>query len=71
MWAFGPLLERLFGHRIEVEEAEWRPGDQRVYVSDIDKARRELDWQPRVGVEEGISRLVGWVRDHRELFDDG
>ena len=35
------------------------------------KAKRELDWEPRVGVEEGISRLVGWVRDHRELFGAG
>ena len=68
---FGPLLERSFGRPIDVRVADWRPGDQRVYVSDIDKAKRELDWEPRVGVEEGISRLVGWVRDHRELFGAG
>jgi CDP-paratose 2-epimerase len=68
---FGPLLERQLGRPIETRIADWRPGDQRVYVSDIDKAKRELGWEPRIGVEEGISRLVGWVSDHRELFGAG
>ncbi len=62
VWAeFGPLLERLVGHPIPVSYGDWRPGDQRVYVSDIRKARRELGWEPRVGVEEGIRRLYEWV----------
>jgi CDP-paratose 2-epimerase len=65
---FGPLLERLLGREIPVARADWRPGDQRIYVSDIAKAKRDLGWEPRVGVEEGIGRLVDWVRDNRELF---
>jgi CDP-paratose 2-epimerase len=47
----------------------WRPGDQRIYVSDIRKAGRELDWQPKVDVEEGIRRLYGWIVEHLELFE--
>lgn len=62
VWAeFGPLLERLVGHPLPVSYGDWRPGDQRVYISDIRKARRELGWAPRVGVEEGIRRLYEWV----------
>jgi CDP-paratose 2-epimerase len=60
---FGPLLERHVGHPIEVARAGWRPGDQRIYVSDISKARRLLGWTPRIGVEEGVAHLVAWVRD--------
>ena len=29
----------------------------------IDKARRVLGWEPRVGVEEGLGRTVGWLRE--------
>ncbi len=65
---FGPLLERLLGRAIQVQWAHWRPGDQRIYVSDIRKAARDLDWQPRVGVEEGITQLYKWVVENRELF---
>ncbi len=66
---FGPLLESLVGREIPVRRGEWRPGDQRIYVSDVRKARRELDWSPRVEVEEGVRRLYEWVLAHRELFD--
>jgi len=34
--------------RIEVQYCEWRAGDQPVYVSEIRKARRELDGTPWV-----------------------
>ena len=61
-------LERLLGQPIPVSFAEWRPGDQNIYVSDICKARRDMDWFPRVGVEEGIQHLWTWVVNNRNLF---
>ncbi len=69
IWSeFGPLLEKLLGHPITVGYDDWRPGDQPVYVSDIAKAERELGWQPLVGVEEGISRLLQWVQSNQQMF---
>lgn len=71
VWAdFGPLLERLLGRTIPVTYAAWRPGDQRVYISDIRKARRLLDWAPQVNPEEGVRRMIQWIREHRALFKD-
>jgi len=46
----------------------WRPGDQRVYVSDIRHARAVLGWEPRVNVKEGLDSLYNWVRENRELL---
>jgi CDP-paratose 2-epimerase len=70
IWAeFGPILAELMGRPVPVTFAEWRPGDQRVYVSDIRKAGRELNWKPQVSVREGITRLFEWIRDNQELFD--
>jgi len=66
---FQPLLEKLLGHAIPVSRGDWRPGDQRIYVSDIRKAARELDWQPKVDVETGITRLFTWVSDNKALFE--
>jgi CDP-paratose 2-epimerase len=65
---FGPLLSDLLGRTIEVSFGDWRPGDQKVYVSDISKAQHDFDWEPRVGVREGVERLLGWVRENSELF---
>lgn len=65
---FGPMLEELVGHPIEVARGDWRPGDQKVFVADIRKAARELGWEPQVNVKEGIRKLFEWVRENRDLF---
>ena len=61
-------LERAFGRPFDVPYGPWRPGDQRVFVADVAKARRLLDWAPKVGIREGIDQLLGWVRANRPLF---
>lgn len=69
VWAeFGPILERLLGRKVDVARADWRPGDQRVFYADTSKARRELDWEPKIDLEEGIERLFEWVKANRDLF---
>lgn len=57
------LLEARLGRPVRYELAEWRTGDQRVYVSDISKARRDFGWQPRTSKEEGFAKLLQWVAE--------
>jgi len=54
-------LERLVGHPIPVSFHDWRPGDQRIYVSSTKKAGREFGWQPQVDKLEGVRRLLDWL----------
>ena len=65
---FGPILEKLLGNKIKVARADWRPGDQRVFYADFRKAKRELGWEPKIDLEEGIESLFNWVKENRELF---
>jgi CDP-paratose 2-epimerase len=58
-----PNLEELFQKRIPVSYAPWRPGDQRIYISDIRRGADELGWQPRTALPEALSRLRGWVKE--------
>lgn len=62
------LLERRLGRRLAVKYDDWRPGDQRVYVSDTGKLGRLLGWRPCTGVEAGLGRLLAWVGQHRDMF---
>jgi CDP-paratose 2-epimerase len=65
---FGPMLSELLGREVLIGRGDWRPGDQRIYVSDIRKAQSRLDWSPKVGPAEGVRRLFEWVTANRELF---
>jgi len=56
------LLEKLTGKRSKITFSSWRPSDQKVYISNIDKAKRVLNWEPKVGVEEGVGKLVEWAK---------
>ena len=69
VWAeLEELLTQGLGREIPVQFGDWRPGDQPVYVIDIGKAGRDLNWVPRVSVEEGVDRLWTWVMEHQDLF---
>lgn len=55
-------LEHKIGLKIDLRFDEWRPGDQRVYVSDVTLAGKQLGWKPSVPVDEGLQRLLDWTR---------
>jgi CDP-paratose 2-epimerase len=69
IWSeFGPMLEEMLGRQIQVKWDDWRPGDQRVFVSDIRKAEKEFGWKPQISVQEGVRKLYDWVVANQELF---
>ena len=41
--------------------ADWRPGDQLYYVSDLGRVEEKLGWRPRLGLETGLRDLVAWA----------
>jgi len=61
-------LEELLGKKIPVSYADWRPGDQKVFIADVRKAKRMLGWEPAIGPDEGVERLLRWVQDNRDLL---
>jgi CDP-paratose 2-epimerase len=61
VWAeFEEFLTELAGQKIEVNFADWRPGDQLCYVSDIRKVAERLGWRPTTDKTTGIRQLWGW-----------
>lgn len=64
------LLERITGTRTRIAHADWRPSDQKVYVSDIRKITHDLGWAPKVGVEEGVRKMVAWIDGHLKAVEE-
>jgi CDP-paratose 2-epimerase len=65
----GPMLAALLGREVEVDYADWRPGDQHIFVADIRKAEEALGWRPKTSKEEGVRRLYEWVAANKPLFN--
>lgn len=56
---------REFGHKpSEILYENWRPGDQRIYISDISLAERILGWNPKIGIRKGSEKLFNWIEDN-------
>lgn len=63
---FFNLLKNQEGMTLRSSSADWRPGDQPIFVSDNTKMKKDLDWEPQVNVSMGIARLMAWLKENRD-----
>lgn len=56
-------LNKLTGKKMKLKFGQARQGDQKVYISNISKARRDFEWAPIVGVDEGVKKLYFWLKE--------
>ena len=68
------LLELLYSLRIKLNKniqynfSEWRPGDQKIYVSDIKKIKNDINWEPKFNVDTGLNIMLDWIIKNKEIF---
>ena len=63
------MLNRRKGCKLECSFEAWRPGDQPVFISNLARAKADFGWQPKVGIEEGIERLMDWIKGNDVLLE--
>jgi len=61
-------LEILTGKRPKVNFSDWRPSDQKVYITDTSKLEKTLDWKIKTPVKEGLKKLADWVKANESYF---
>jgi len=61
---------RVTGRTIEVDEQERRPGDPPQLVAANARAREELGWAPRRGLDQMIADAWAWHQAHPHGYDD-
>ena len=62
-------LNQILGTAIKSIHEPARAGDVRHSVADVSKARKLIDYAPRVSFEEGLQRVLDWYRLQKEGGD--
>lgn len=57
-------INKLAGSTSEVVFEELPIDDPRKRCPDISSAKRLLDWEPTIELEDGLTRTIAWVREH-------
>lgn len=61
------LLESQLGHGTEITvEDSLRKGDLPIYFTDNRKGAQQLDWQPRVSLQQGFDKILRWIRANED-----
>lgn len=66
---FITFLEAQLGQKIPLKFGDWRPGDQKVYISDIRKAQEKLGWTPKVDLAQGYAHMAEWIKANRAILE--
>ena len=53
-------------YRTQISFVRDRPGHDRRYAMNIEKAKRTLGWQPRESFESGIRKTILWYLEHAQ-----
>lgn len=59
------LLEKKLGKKAKIEHLPMHPADALGNWADVTKAHRVLGWEPKVSLDDGITRMVDWYLSER------
>jgi UDP-glucuronate 4-epimerase len=60
------LIEEHLGKKARIRQLDFQKTDMMATWADVGKAKRLLDWEPKVPLAEGIRRTVEWYTANRE-----
>jgi UDP-glucose 4-epimerase len=58
-------IKRLTGCSGEIVFQPLHYADVELRIPNVEKARKLLDWEPRVELDDGLARTIAWYRDRR------
>lgn len=55
------IIEKKFNKYANYSFHRERPGDQKIFFCDNKKAYNDLDWKPKIDIDEGLNKLYEWI----------
>lgn len=68
---FADTIRSYFGDHLEIEQKPLPSDDPKVRRPDISKAKRVLNWEPRVPLHEGLKSTIEYFQNLTEKARNG
>lgn len=65
---FIALIEKSLGRKAEYRFEAMQPGDVARTYADIEASRRDLGFEPKTPISEGIPRFIDWYNDYYRVW---
>lgn len=63
---FVALVEQALGMKASYDLQPLQPGDISITCADIEESRRDLGFEPKVDIEEGVPRFISWYKNYHQ-----
>ncbi|MCB0145702.1 MAG: GDP-mannose 4,6-dehydratase, partial [Caldilineaceae bacterium] len=68
---FAEKINELTGNTAGIQFKPLPKDDPKQRQPNIDKARRILGWDPKVNLDEGMERTIGWFKENLDKYVEG
>lgn len=58
----------ILGYRVEINDLGNREGDATTLVASNEKIKKELNWEPKVDLDEGLKRTIKFFKNNNQVF---
>ncbi len=62
------LIEKIIGKKVKYTFDRWRPGDQKIFISDNTAIEKTINWKPKISGARGVESLINWVNENSFFF---
>ena len=64
------IQAKLTNKKQNIKMADYRQGDLWYFCGDYTNALETFGWKPKIYPEEGIKRMMDWIKENRGLFNE-
>ncbi|MFC1625955.1 GDP-mannose 4,6-dehydratase [Patescibacteria group bacterium] len=61
-------LEERYNKKPKIVFKKERPGDQKVFIANSQKAAKMLGWKVKTGYKEGLPVMLDWIEDNKKIL---
>jgi len=65
---FIEIIENYLGRKAEKSYLGMQPGDVPVTMADIEITKKELGWQPKTSIKDGLKKFTDWLLEYNKTI---